>query len=358
MISGSEKLSNKDYDEFYQSKYDRLQKVNKLVIIISCSLEAAFFLFDCLFAKGFSWASIIPRFFIFIPMTAYLIVRKKITSYKILVPLSYIMLHTCMWTTIWASYYTSDNSFVHEQYIAMHLMFLAIGMSAPKATHIFYHAIMPVNILVSSLFLKYDNLLSLIVISLICIVAVWIIEFVFENIMLQQFIAAKKAEEMTRRDQLTNAYNRKQLTKMCIDDSSELIYKNAGIIIVDIDHFKKINETCTHEGGDRVLIELYNIIAACIRGDDICIRWGGDQFVIFIPNQGLARTKEISERIRTKVNLNESTVQNYKVSIGVTVYKGGDYFNSVNDAIKALNFAKENGRDIVIAYEDMDYRIR
>lgn len=355
-LTGS-RLSKEERDEFYQLKYDRLKKVNNWVIIASCTVEAAFFLFDCLYAGEFSWITFIPRFFIFIPMIAFLFVSKKISSSKYMVPLSYLMIHACMWTTIWAAAYLSNTSYIHESFLAMQIMFLAVGLCSPTSSHIFYHGIMLVNILISATFIKYEDLNVLVTTSAIYILFVWVLEYVFESIMLQQFNTEKKAEEMTRRDQLTGAYNRKQLQRMCIDESSELIYRTSGIIIVDIDNFDEINKNCTHEGGDRVLIELYKIIALCSRNDDTCIRWEGDQFAIFIPNQGLARTKEIAERIRHKVNESESAVHPYKVSIGVTVYKGGNYFESIKDAETALVFAKENGRDMVIAYEDMNRTI-
>lgn len=353
MFLTNQKLSRDEREEFYQNKYDRLKNVNKLVIIISCALDAAFFIFDCIFSGEFSWNTMIPRLFIIFPLAAFLIFEKRISSYKVMVPFSYLMIHVCMWTTIWATAYMANTSFVHESFLAMHIMFFAVGFCAPTSTHIFYHAIMLVNIGTSSLFLAYDNLGMIIIVSVAAIICVWVLEFVIENLILQQFLNEKHAEEMTRRDQLTGAYNRKHLARLCIDESSELIYKIAGIIIVDIDDFNNINNTHTHEGGDKILIELYNIINICIRSNDCCIRWSGDQFTVLIPNQGLARTKDIAERIRNKVNTSDSAIHTYKVSMGVTIYKGGDYFESIKDAEAALQFAKENGKNMVIAYEDM-----
>lgn len=350
-------MSEEERDSFYQYKFDRVSQINKWVIIVSCILEALFFGFDCLFDRCFSWNTLIPRFFIIIPLIAFLFVNKKIDSYKIMIPFSYIMIHACMWTSIWATAMMKSSANAYETFLAMHIMFLAVGLCAGASTHIFYHAITLVNILVSALFIKYDNLIMMITVSVICILGVWLIEYVFENFLAQQFMTEKKMEEMTRKDQLTGAYNRKQMSKLCIDDSAELIYKNAGIILIDVDNFKAINEKITHEGGDKLLIELYNIINICIRGNDCCIRWGGDQFVIFVPNQGLARTKDIAERIRNRVNESDNTIEKFHVSIGTSVYKGGDYFISINEAEKALTFAKENGRNIVIAFEDMNCEI-
>jgi len=353
MLFKNQKLTKDEREEFYQSKYDRLKKLNKLVVIICCVLEAAFFAFDCIFGGEFSWNTLIPRFFILIPLAAFLIFENRITSYKVMVPFSYLMLHICMWTSIWATVYLENAAHVQEAFLAIHIMFLAVGFCAPTSVHIFYHAITVINIAISSVFISYDNLILMLIVSAGLVIGVWFLEFVVDNLIIQQFLTEKRAEEMTRRDQLTGAYNRKHLTKLCIDESSELIYKIAGIIIIDIDDFNTINDSHTHEGGDKILIELYKIIDVCIRSNDCCIRWSGDQFTVIIANQGLARTKDIAERIRNKVNTSESAVHNYKVSMGVTIYKGGDYFESIRDAETALTFAKKNGKNMVIAYEDM-----
>ncbi|MBR4777193.1 MAG: diguanylate cyclase, partial [Lachnospiraceae bacterium] len=91
----------------------------------------------------------------------------------------------------------------------------------------------------------------------------------------------------------------------------------------------------------------------CTRLDDICIRMGGEQFLIIVPNQGLARTKEIGERIRKYVANAKDFPCTFKASVGVAIYKGGDYHVTINLADKALHFAKENDVDMVVAYEDM-----
>ena len=72
-----------------------------------------------------------------------------------------------------------------------------------------------------------------------------------------------------------------------------------------------------------------------------------------LPNQGLARTKEIGERIRGYVAKATDFPCTFKVSVGVAIYKGGDYHVTINLADKALRFAKENDVDMVVAYEDM-----
>ncbi|MBR5765875.1 MAG: GGDEF domain-containing protein, partial [Lachnospiraceae bacterium] len=134
-----------------------------------------------------------------------------------------------------------------------------------------------------------------------------------------------------------------------------------GILRVSVgagckDHCGSVTDGAGNEGhdtGDRIIKELYKGITICTRLDDVCIRMGGEQFLILVPNQGLARTKEIGERIRTYVSKATDFPCTFKVSVGVAIYKGGDYHVTINLADKALRFAKENDVDMVVAYEDM-----
>ena len=138
-----------------------------------------------------------------------------------------------------------------------------------------------------------------------------------------------------------------------MEESNELDYKKAGFILIDINDFRKINENFGHDAGDAIIKELYEIIKFCTRGGDVCIRMGDEQFLIIVPEQGLARTKEIGERIRSKVERKTELEYPFKVSIGVAIYLGGDYHVTINLADKALKFAEENEVNIVVAYEDM-----
>ena len=195
-----------------------------------------------------------------------------------------------------------------------------------------------------------DTLISLDGASLIAICA---FEFIFENAFAEMYNAQKKLEDVALHDQLTGAFNRSKLNMMCMDDTNELKLRNAGFILLDINEFKKINESFGHDVGDQIIKELFKIIKICTRDGDVCVRMGGEQFLIIVPNQGLARTKEIGERIRTHVANNKDAACEFKISVGTTIYKGGDYHVAINLADKALKFAKENEVDLVVAYEDM-----
>jgi len=116
-------------------------------------------------------------------------------------------------------------------------------------------------------------------------------------------------------------------------------------IMMDIDHFKKYNDTFGHSAGDNVLIDVADVTSRETRDIDLVIRYGGEEFLVLLPATELKMATEIAERIRSAVETNTDIT----VSLGVSVYdknmKNGEAV--INNADKALYMAKENGRNRV-----------
>jgi len=122
---------------------------------------------------------------------------------------------------------------------------------------------------------------------------------------------------------------------------------------MDIDHFKKINDTYGHDVGDLVLKTFADLIRGIIRKSDICARFGGEEFVVLLPNTDREGARVLAERIRTAVAKNPvehgSIVIVFTVSIGISQCRKG--MQSIDELIKeadiALYRAKEGGRNRV-----------
>ena len=159
----------------------------------------------------------------------------------------------------------------------------------------------------------------------------------------------KELEYISTHDTLTDIYNRgyfqSELSKKV--KAASRYQQKFGLIMFDIDHFKKINDTYGHQVGDEVLISLSRKIKEHIRGDDIFARWGGEEFVIIANGADIEHIKQLAQKLRDKlIKTSFSPASNVTVSFGLTVYKSGDNCESIQKrADDALYVAKENGRD-------------
>lgn len=122
------------------------------------------------------------------------------------------------------------------------------------------------------------------------------------------------------------------------------------IIILDIDHFKLVNDTYGHQVGDRVPVELVTILHNHVRDGDVVGRWGGEEFLIILPNTTLAEATVLAERLRQAVaNYAFSTAGRVTIRTpGVSAFATDNSPESiVSRADTALYLAKEKGRNRV-----------
>lgn len=153
-------------------------------------------------------------------------------------------------------------------------------------------------------------------------------------------------------DPLTGLNNR---TAMSISLTRELERarrhedQSISILVVDIDHFKMINDRYGHLTGDSVLRNVAQIIQSCIRGCDACFRWGGEEFLICLSNSNSSLAQVVSERIR--IAISESALlpdkeRQVTASFGIANYSNeSDWPELVDRADKALYSAKAQGRN-------------
>jgi diguanylate cyclase (GGDEF)-like protein len=130
------------------------------------------------------------------------------------------------------------------------------------------------------------------------------------------------------------------------------------LAILDIDHFKRINDTWGHVYGDEVILMLAQQMRACFRQNDVLFRFGGEEFVMLIASEDEAAAAGALERFREHVaNWAFPQVGHVTVSIGYALISENDYPEIVLDrADKALYFAKQNGRNSVQGFEKLTAR--
>ena len=158
-------------------------------------------------------------------------------------------------------------------------------------------------------------------------------------------------------DSLTSLFNRLKLNK---EVENEMLrakrYKHGlSLIMLDIDNFKKVNDTYGHNVGDIVLKELANILQQCTRETDICARWGGEEFIVLFPHTVQNDAYIVSEKIRNRFAEYkfDSIDGNITLSIGLSMYEDNDISKDefIKKADIALYSAKNNGKNKVVIYE-------
>ena len=167
----------------------------------------------------------------------------------------------------------------------------------------------------------------------------------------------KTLEKNSNLDGLTKVYNRRALStylkEVC---SKEKLPHDLYALILDIDDFKKINDTHGHLAGDKVLIFIANILRKTLRDGDRVFRYGGEEFVIILNRLDNIQCKSITNRLISLIRNNKLVYKgigmSVTMSIGVTKFIQGDTPDTlISRADKALYKAKENGKDQV--YSDI-----
>lgn len=158
-------------------------------------------------------------------------------------------------------------------------------------------------------------------------------------------------EEQAHLDNLTRVYNRHRFLEFVdeIEDSK----REYSLCIIDIDHFKAVNDEFGHDVGDIVLKEVAGVLKDNIRGNDILARWGGEEFILLLDGVGIEIGYVVAEKLNKK--LKEKVIpeigRNITASIGISSNVMGLSMDEIRiQADKALYEAKRNGRNQVVKY--------
>lgn len=161
----------------------------------------------------------------------------------------------------------------------------------------------------------------------------------------------EKIRKLAETDFLTEIYNRRMFCHFLEVEvkKAERYSKEFPLIMFDIDHFKKVNDTYGHDVGDDVLTTTVDVIKRSIRKADIFARYGGEEFIIIQPNTVIEGAKVSAEKIRTVIEQNNfDKVKKITISVGVTMFKENDTTDSITKRVDdALYRAKNNGRNRV-----------
>lgn len=340
----------KNKESFWQSKYEYYKRIIKWVAIASSASSVLYYFSDCYLMGGFETATLLPRLAILVPLIIFLIPLKKCNSYKVIVPMAYMVAHGVMWCTIWACAYLPNLDFAAEGYVIINYVFMAMGIGAPIYMGVIAHGLLIVDIIIANTFIPYPDFEMMLLLGIPSYLGICAYNIAVERSFKDKFRLQVQLEKSLVLDALTGAYNRKIMTEL-VDKYRHFIVgqKDVSVIMFDLDHFKTINDTYGHDAGDEVLVGISKLILEILPKDDKFIRWGGEEFVI-VSYDTVENTLLLAEKIRSAVEEKEFDIPNVTISAGVAAYDGNNYELTVKHADEALYLAKEKGRNCVVKY--------
>jgi diguanylate cyclase (GGDEF)-like protein len=162
-----------------------------------------------------------------------------------------------------------------------------------------------------------------------------------------------EVQRLTTIDELTEVLNRRHFFAMAERELHRSMRLNTALsaILLDLDHFKKVNDTYGHAAGDQVLHDVAQRVLKSIRDIDILGRYGGEEFAVLLPDTNLMRARQVAERLRKQVSelpvLTRSGPVSITVSLGAAALEAADkdLTTLLNRANAALQSAKQAGRN-------------
>lgn len=183
----------------------------------------------------------------------------------------------------------------------------------------------------------------------------------FGFVLMVNYRMASELENLATTDALTGAWNRRSLDQeyQRLLISSTRKHEALSVMMLDVDHFKSINDRYGHQAGDEVLRQLVNIAKTEIRGGDYLARYGGEEFCLLLPNTGEQEARNLAERLRLlhaahPAHWREKTIAS-TISIGIagSDHIGLNFSTLLQAADTALYRAKLSGRNQVVAFSEL-----
>ncbi|WP_088329371.1 GGDEF domain-containing protein [Lacimicrobium sp. SS2-24] len=168
-----------------------------------------------------------------------------------------------------------------------------------------------------------------------------------------QHLAGKTEQirKLAETDSLTGLHNREKLDRELEQIFTDALQHEDGfsLMLLDLDHFKQINDQFGHLEGDKVLAELSDSLRTHMRQQDLLARWGGEEFVVVLPKTGIDNAAELAERLRSRIAATSIHGHHLTISIGVAQYQAGDTIPLLLERTdQALYEAKHKGRNRVV----------
>lgn len=176
-----------------------------------------------------------------------------------------------------------------------------------------------------------------------------VLAYKYEQIRLRQEVLLKHSAEC---DPLTGLLNRRGFSTLSHPVRQQALRSQQpfAVIMIDIDDFKKVNDTQGHNAGDLLLKEVAALLQQNTRSADIVARWGGEEFILLLPQSNLDGARTVTEKIRTEIAARPFASGSHTVSLGIAIHEQNEPLEmTINRADHAMYQAKQNGKNRVEA---------
>lgn len=157
---------------------------------------------------------------------------------------------------------------------------------------------------------------------------------------------------MTRIDPMTGLANRRDIMEKMERElrRSERHHRAFSVMLVDLDNFKLVNEAYGYNDGDDVLVEVARVLMGCVRSEDVCARWGGEEFLFLLTETNIEGALTLARKVLESISMTEFKANRPGIritaSIGLCEYQAGQTIHDcIERADQALRQAKQGGKD-------------
>jgi len=290
----------------------------------------------------------------FLLMISLLAYKKRF--YKVVMPaLTLSPIFAALCHVYIATKLTNYGPFIVEGYLLVLWIFVVSGMSFKYALG--SASIVASILLVSGIFtVGNSGVYTMHVFWIFCSFSFGFLgALIFDRSRKTIFMNQQELHRLAITDELTGVFNRNHLNSVLSQEMARgrRYNKTFGLVMIDIDHFKSINDTLGHTAGDRVLQKVAQVLSTFIRRNDTLVRWGGEEFVVIAVEVDEKTLNHLCEKLRHRVEEDRyGSVDAVTVSIGATLLRKSDTQDALlSRADTALYEAKGKGRNMMIFAE-------
>ncbi|HMV41276.1 MAG TPA: diguanylate cyclase [Leptospiraceae bacterium] len=351
--------------EFIWSNYPYLQ--SHMILISSCVMLFNLCLFTISFFDTKTYAPKIHIYLIYslviFPLTIIFILISN-SILKVYLTSTLGIIYSFLLPLIGFYVWKKGNRFARVYLFAWIPFFMAANLFILKTFGIIDKYALEINYLV-----QFANIFEAVVFSFALADRVRVLQKENEIAQLEMLDTMKKdidsfrllqaANKLANTDSLTGLHNRRYFYTLVetLWRKPDPLIPDMSMLVIDVDHFKKVNDTYGHDVGDQVLKQVAEILSKSIRNMDIVGRYGGEEFLVFLPKTNIQEAIELAEKIRVsiqeqKILLSENQILQITASIGVAsrVEKEMEIDQLVKSADTMLYKAKESGRNRVVGF--------